>query len=61
MNVELDRTLCVSAAECIKSAPSAFAQDDDGISYLTDPDSASEAQLRDAEALCPAMAIHVSD
>nr|WP_296773462.1 ferredoxin [Rhodococcus sp. (in: high G+C Gram-positive bacteria)] len=60
MNVELDRTMCVSAAECIRAAPTAFAQDDDGIAYVTDATDASEDALRSAETNCPAMAIRVT-
>lgn len=61
MNVNLDSTLCVSAAECIKAAPGAFAQDENGIAYVSNPAGAAEDALRTAEALCPAMAIRVTD
>ncbi|GAA4012778.1 ferredoxin [Streptomyces plumbiresistens] len=61
MSVELESTLCVSAAECIKAAPGAFAQDENGIAHVTDPSAASDDALRLAEALCPAMAIRLVD
>lgn len=61
MNVELNSTLCVSAAECINAAPTAFAQDQNGIAYVTDPSSATPDALRTAETLCPAMAISVKE
>lgn len=58
--VEVDPNYCVAAGECVKIAPTAFEQDEDGVSHVTDASSVDRATLRQAMRLCPAGAIRVS-
>jgi ferredoxin len=63
MKVEADRDLCISAGNCVMSAPAVFDQDDDGIVVvLVDevPDG-EEAHAREAVKLCPAEALRLTD
>ncbi|MET8829328.1 ferredoxin [Streptomyces sp. NPDC004610] len=62
MRVEVDGSRCVSAGQCVLSAPGVFDQrEDDGVSYVLDatPPEAVHDDVREAENLCPAAAITV--
>ena len=63
MKVEADRDLCISAGNCVMSAPAVFDQDDDGIVVLLvdEVPDGEEAHVRDAVKLCPAEALRISD
>ena len=63
MKVAADRDLCISAGNCVMSAPAVFDQDDDGIVVVltTDVPPAEEAHVRDAVKLCPAEALRIVD
>lgn len=72
MKVAADRDLCISAGNCVMSAPAVFDQDDDGIVVvLTAADgravqtgevpAGEEAHVRDAVKLCPAEALRIVD
>jgi ferredoxin len=61
MRIGADRDVCISAGNCVMSAPEVFDQDDDGIVVLlTDPVPESEHdRAREAVKLCPATALRV--
>jgi ferredoxin len=64
MRVQLDQEKCVGAGQCVMNAPSVFDQrDSDGIAVLLNNEPASDldADVRTAAALCPALAIQLSD
>ena len=63
MKVEADRDLCISAGNCVMSAPAVFDQDDDGIVVVLvdDVPDGELAHARDAVKLCPAEALRLSD
>jgi ferredoxin len=57
MRIRIDREKCVTAENCIVTAPTAFILDDDGKARLLDPHSVSEDVLWMAAELCPTEAI----
>ena len=61
MRVEADRNLCISAGNCVMSAPAVFDQDDDGIVMVLveDVPEGEVAHARDAVKLCPAEALRL--
>lgn len=63
MKVHADRDLCISAGNCVMSAPAVFDQDDDGIVVVLvdDVPDGEAAHARDAVKLCPAEALRLSD
>jgi ferredoxin len=62
MRIEADRDTCISAGNCVMSAPEVFDQDDDGIVVLlADPVPEGEHDhAREAVKLCPASALRVA-
>lgn len=62
MRIEANRDVCISAGNCVMSAPQVFDQDDDGIVVLlADPVPESEHEhAREAVRLCPAQALKVA-
>jgi ferredoxin len=60
LNIEVDHELCYGAQNCSLVAPGAFEHDEEGKSVVADPSKATIEQLREAEAMCPAMAIQIS-
>ncbi|BBZ62879.1 ferredoxin [Mycolicibacterium monacense] len=62
MRIEANRDVCISAGNCVMSAPEVFDQDDDGIVVLlADPVPESEHEhAREAVKLCPATALRVA-
>ena len=64
MRVAVDTSRCISAGQCVAAAPEVFDQrDEDGVVVLvTDaPGPAQEEGVRQAAAICPALAIQVLD
>jgi ferredoxin len=62
LTVEVDAPRCASSGNCADVAPTVFTQDDDtGVVVLLEqhPGAEFEAEVRQAEALCPAQAILV--
>lgn len=57
MRVRIDREKCVTAENCVVTAPTAFIIDADGKALLVDPGSVDEATLWLAAELCPTEAI----
>ncbi|WP_193044607.1 ferredoxin [Mycolicibacterium baixiangningiae] len=62
MRIEADRDTCISAGNCVMSAPEVFDQDDDGIVVLlADPVPEGEQEhAREAVKLCPATALRLA-
>jgi ferredoxin len=62
MKVILDQDKCVASGQCVTAAGTVFDQrDEDGIAVQLDaqPGLQREAEVRQAAALCPALAIRV--
>ena len=63
MKIDLDQNKCVGAGQCVLAAPDVFDQrEDDGIAVLLDEDPSDEhaADVAQAAAVCPAMAIRLA-
>ena len=64
MKVTIDTDKCISAGQCVLAAPDVFDQrDDDGLVILLNASPAlnQAVDVKQAAALCPALAIHVED
>jgi ferredoxin len=61
MRVRIDREKCVSAENCVVTAPTVFALDEDGKARLIDPSSVGEDTLWMVAELCPTEAIVLED
>jgi ferredoxin len=63
MRLNADRDRCISSGQCVVTAPGVFDQDDDGVVSLQTADPPPEAaqDVRRAAALCPAMAITITE
>jgi ferredoxin len=62
VRIDIDHDLCVGAGQCALTAPSVFAQDDDGFSVLLPgrEDGGGDPMVREAARACPVSAITVS-
>jgi ferredoxin len=64
MKVTVDQSKCVASGQCVLTAPDVFDQrDEDGIVVLLHPSPPTELaeNVKQAAALCPALAITVQD
>jgi ferredoxin len=64
MKVTIDKDKCISSGQCVLAAPEVFDQrDEDGIAILLTPSplAGQAGDVRQAAALCPALAITVED
>jgi ferredoxin len=64
MKVTVDQDKCVSSGQCVLNAGSVFDQrDDDGVVLLLaeSPPSDQAANVRNAAAACPALAIDIEE
>ena len=63
MRVIVDQDKCIASGQCVLTAPDIFDQRDDGIATLLNPAPPAEqtADVQQAAALCPALAITVQD
>ncbi len=64
MKVTVDADKCVSSGQCVSNASDVFDQrDDDGVVLLLDdsPNSEQAANVRNAAAACPALAIAIEE
>jgi ferredoxin len=64
MNVTVDEEKCCGAGQCVLAAPDVFDQrDEDGIVVLLDatPPPEQHGAVREAAAVCPAVAIDVQE
>jgi ferredoxin len=59
VEVDVDRDVCMGSGNCIVEAPGAFDLDDDGISFVVNPDAASEDTIVATARKCPSQAISV--
>lgn len=62
LKVELEEDVCISAGQCVFTAPDVFDQrDEDGVAVILEeyPSSEHEESARSAAALCPAAAIRI--
>ncbi|MDT0234837.1 ferredoxin [Curtobacterium sp. BRB10] len=64
MKVILDQDRCVASGQCVVAAMTVFDQrDEDGIAVLLDaePGPEHEEEVRQAAAVCPALAIRIAE
>jgi ferredoxin len=64
MKVFIDQDKCVASGQCVLTAPDVFDQrDEDGIVVLLNPDPPADRadDVRQAAAVCPALAITVEE
>ena len=64
MRVAVDQDRCIAAGQCVAAAPDVFDQrDEDGVVVLlkATPDAGEEDDVRQAAAVCPALAIQIQD
>lgn len=57
MRIRIDREKCVSAGNCVVTAPTVFMLDDEQKARLIDPESVDEDLLWLAAEMCPTEAI----
>lgn len=63
MKVLIDRDACVASGQCVLAADTVFDQDNNGIAVLLEenPSEAVAADVREAAAICPALAIRIEE
>ncbi|GHF93903.1 MULTISPECIES: ferredoxin [Amycolatopsis] len=63
MKVIIDQDACVASGQCVLAAGDVFDQDDNGIAVLLqeNPSEAHAADVREAAAICPALAIRIEE
>lgn len=61
LHVEIDRAVCIGAADCIRIAAAAFDLGDDDIAVVTNPEAVDETVLRAAARSCPSGAIVIRE
>ena len=63
MKVKIDARRCLSSGYCVMEAPAIFAQDEEGLVVLLDPNPppSQHAAAKAAERACPAAVITVID
>lgn len=61
MRIRIDREKCVSAENCVITAPTVFILDDEEKATVLDPDTVDEETIRLAAELCPTEAIVLED
>lgn len=60
VEVQVDASICIGYGNCVRTAPAAFAFDDEqGVATVAAPAAVDEDQLRRAERECPTGAIYV--
>ncbi|KUN90918.1 ferredoxin [Streptomyces caeruleatus] len=61
MRIEIDQDTCVGAAQCARTAPGVFTQNDEGLSELLPgrEDGAGDPLVREAVRVCPVRAISI--
>ncbi|MER5704769.1 ferredoxin [Micromonospora sp. NPDC002296] len=63
MRITVDRERCMSAGQCVMTAPDIFTEDEDGLS-MVEPgreDDGADPLVREAVFACPVQAISVAD
>jgi ferredoxin len=59
IHVEVDRGLCIGAADCVDTAPEVFELDEEDKARVIDPDGAPVEDVLEAAHGCPVSAIFV--
>jgi ferredoxin len=59
--IEVDRQLCYGFGDCVDTAPTVFALDDEDVSIVIDPDGAPLDDVVEAAQNCPVDAIVILD
>lgn len=59
--IEVDKSICISSADCIAIAPKTFELDAEGIAFVKDPKGDPEDKQFEAARACPVKAIKVFD
>ncbi|MDQ6916165.1 MAG: ferredoxin [Actinomycetota bacterium] len=59
--IEVDRQLCYGFGDCVDTAPTVFALDDEDVSIVIDPDGAPLDDVVEAAQNCPVDAIAITD
>jgi ferredoxin len=61
MRVIVDQDRCISSGQCVLTEPAVFDQNDEGVVVLLDecPPAELRGAVREAESLCPAVAITI--
>jgi ferredoxin len=59
--IEVDRQLCYGFGDCVDTAPTVFALDDEDVSIVIDPDGAPLDDVVEAAQNCPVDAIVIVD
>ena len=55
--VEIDRSVCIGAGDCVRIAPLTFALDGEALAVVLDQRSSTPELLKQAERACPSGAI----
>ena len=61
VTIEVDRQLCYGFGDCVDTAPTVFALDDEDVSIVIDPDGAPLDDIVEAAQNCPVDAIIITD
>lgn len=62
IGVQVDLAICENHGQCVLAAPDVFAFDDEELlTYVTEPPEPREAAVRAAAATCPVRAIMLTD
>lgn len=61
MKITIDRSKCISAADCIAIAPGTFELDDEGICIIKNATGDAESVIEEAARACPTLAIIIHD
>jgi ferredoxin len=59
--VKVDRDVCLGTGVCCFYAPGTFDLDDDGRSFVVDPEADAEDAVRNAVEACPTRALSIVD
>ena len=63
MRILIDRDTCMSAGQCVMTAPGVFEEDDEGLSTVAPGHERDghDALVREAATACPVQAITITD
>jgi ferredoxin len=61
LRIEISAEKCMGSGNCLFWAPGVFELGDDGISFVVDPDAATDRQVMQAAEGCPTQAITVTE
>ena len=61
LRIEVDRALCFGFGDCVDTAPTVFALDDENVATVIDPNGARLDLIVEAAQNCPVDAIVITD